>query len=132
MRFATQALVAATAVGVVAGGSSAFTAGIGGMQAKNSIGQAATVTSGYAISAVAYAFGTTSADADKITSVTFTLTPDDAAAPPKTTRIRLLTGSTYDVPCATPTSAPYAVVCTPSTGVPASTVNTLDVLVTSF
>lgn len=132
MRFATQALVAAAAVGAVAGGSSAFTAGITGMEAKNSIGQAATVTSGYTISTVAYVFGAVAADADKITTVTFTLVPGDADAPPKTTKIRLLTSGGYTITCSTPASpGPYAVSC-PTGGVAASTVNTLDVLVTSF
>lgn len=140
MRFATQALSAVAVVGVVAGGSTAFTDsntnGSGGNFVNTALGQGSTVTSGYTVSSVVYNLGTASNDADRVKSVVFTLTGTVA---PATVKVRLATTDTYNTgitSCVLGTpSGSYvvSVTCTASgTGYLITGVNTLDILATSF
>lgn len=132
MRFATQALAAAAVVGVAAASSSAFTAGNTGTP-DVAVGQASTVTSGYAISNTDYTitYGTTA----DITNVVFRLTPTDSSAvAPTEARVRLISGGTYFT-CTLGAAAGGATNAKDATcaitGVTATTASVLDIVASS-
>lgn len=132
MRTVTQAVVAAAVVGVVAGGSSAFTAQ--NTVAATAVGQGATATTGFAVSGVTYTLDTAAASGDRVLSVAFTLT-HAAGVHPTLVKARAVAGTAY-VTC-TPTNGAATVttaVCTLGTAGPAGSgptaaqVDTLDVV----
>lgn len=89
MRFATQAVTAAAAVGVAVAASSAFTAS--NTVEVSAVGQAATASSGYTVSAVDYTLGT----ADALAAVAFNVAPTTGTDAARTVRARLRAGDTY-------------------------------------
>lgn len=91
MRFATQAVTAAAAVGVAVAASSAFTAS--NTVPVSNVGQGASVSSGYAVTAVDYTLASAS---DVVTAVDFTLSPTDGTADAaRSARARLRSGDPY-------------------------------------
>ena len=131
MRFATQAVTAAAAVGVAVAASSAFTAGNTATPVV-SVGQASTVTSGYTVGGVDYTLSSgASGAAVSITAVAFTLAPDGGGEAPTEARVRLVSTLGYST-CTVGAlaSGSYPVSCT-GLSVLASAADTLDIVASS-
>ena len=140
MRITRQALAAATAVGLAAAGGSAFTAANTGTP-TSSLGQASTVTSGFAVSGVKYVLDDFTRS-DYLITVTFSLTATATHDVAKQARIRVVkptstTGDYYSCNVAAAVGQVTAVSCPINNGaagtggVLVSTVNALDIVATS-
>lgn len=125
-------LAAAVAVGLAAAAGSAFTAANTGTP-TTSVGQASTVTGGFAVSNVKYLLDTTMTTGDRVDKVTFTLTASGTSNVAQQARLRLVTGAAY-YECVVAAASLQAtdVTCTiAAPNLTSSQVNTLDIVATS-
>ncbi len=131
MRNNRPKLAAVAVVGLVAAGGSAFTAA-NTTTPSTSVGQAAEVTTGYAVDNVEYTLGLLAgATGDDIATVTFDLEADAGANVADKARVRLVSTGNY-FECTTGTAAGQTVSFSCAiTGTDASAVNTLDIVAVS-
>jgi phage-related tail protein len=132
MKITRQALAAAAAIGLAAAGGSAFTAG-NSVPTSTRVGQAAQVTSGYAVSNVTYTLDANLGDGtgDDVVEVSMTVAPDNGGTVnAKQVRVRVVSGSTYYT-CTNATPATSTAWTCALPNLPASTLNTLDVVATN-
>ena len=132
MRIPRSALAATAAVGLAVGGGSALTAA-NTTTPLTSAGQAATTTTGFAVSNVDYNLAPVAdATGDQLASVTFTLTATAGQNVAQEARVQLVSGNPYYTCTIAAGGAGQAVnfSCT-TTGQLASTVDTLDIVAVS-
>jgi hypothetical protein len=132
MRISRSALTAAAAIGIAAAGGSAFTAANTGTP-LTSAGQAATVTTGFAVSNVDYTLApVAAATGDQLASVEFTLTASGSNNISQEARVQLVsTGAYYTCTVVAGATAPAVNWTCATSGLLVSTIDTLDIVAVS-
>ena len=132
MRLSRSALAGATAVGIAVAGGSALTAGNTGTP-LTSAGQAATTTTGFAVSNVDYTLAATAASTgDQLASIEFTLTASATNNIAQEARVQLVaTGAYYTCAVVAGGVAPAVNWTCATSGLLVSSIDTLDIVAVS-